>query len=76
MIGGMKSIRVAWRWLNQQPLGFRLYFWFWTILVPTGLVLLFSGLVIPGLALLVLFVIDQAVFTPLIVARRQKQSRS
>jgi hypothetical protein len=72
----MRRLRTAWRWLGQQPLGFRLYFWFWTILVPVGLAFLFAGLVFPGLVLLVMFVIDQAVFTPLIVARSQKRSRS
>ena len=51
-------------------------FWFWTILVPVGLAFLFAGLVVPGLVLLLMFVIDQAVFTPLIVARSQKRSRS
>jgi uncharacterized membrane protein YqjE len=54
----------------------RLYFWFWTLLVPTGLVLVFAGLVVPGLVLLVMFVIDQAIFTPLIVARTQKHRKS
>jgi hypothetical protein len=64
------------RWLRRQPLGFRLYFWFWTLLVPTGLGLLFAGLVIPGLVVLGMFVIDQAIFTPLIVARSQRRPRS
>ena len=32
-----------------------------------------SGAVVPGLALLVLFVVEQAVFVPLIVARSQRQ---
>jgi hypothetical protein len=72
----MRRLRTAGRWLNELPLGFRLYFWFWTLMVPTGLALLFAGLVVPGLVLLVMFVIDQAVFTPLIVARAQKRSRS
>jgi hypothetical protein len=71
-----RRIAIARRWLSQQPLGFRLYFWFWTLMVPTGLALLFAGLVVPGLVLLVLFVIDHAIFTPLIVARSQKRSRS
>jgi uncharacterized membrane protein YqjE len=44
-------------------------------MVPTGLALLFAGLVVPGLVLLVMFMIDQAVFTPLIVARSQKRHR-
>jgi hypothetical protein len=64
------------RWLGRLPLGLRLYFWFWTLLVPTGLVLVFAGLVVPGLVLLVMFVIDQAIFTPLIVARTQKHRKS
>jgi hypothetical protein len=76
MIRFVRRLGIARRWLGQQPLGFRLYFWFWTLTVPTGLALLFSGLVVPGLVVLVIFVIDQAVFTPLIVARSQKQSRS
>ncbi len=54
----------------------RLYFWFWTLFVPAGVVLLFTVAVVPGLILLILFVIDQAVFTPLIVARYQKQNRA
>jgi hypothetical protein len=70
-----RRLKTGWRWLGQQPLGFRLYFWFWTLMVPTGLALLFAGLVVPGLVLLVMFMIDQAVFTPLIVARSQKRSR-
>jgi hypothetical protein len=53
----------------------KLYFWFWTVLVPTGVALLLAGAVVPGLALLICFVFDQAVFTPLIVARAQRQSR-
>jgi hypothetical protein len=64
------------RWLGQFPLGLRLYFFFWTLFVPAGVVLLFSGLVVPGLVVLAIFVIDQAVFTPLIVARSQKHPRS
>jgi hypothetical protein len=71
----MRRLREAHRWLNAQPLGFRLYFWVWTLLVPAGLALLFAGLVVPGLVLLVLFVIEQAIFVPLIVARSQKHSR-
>ena len=62
--------------MSSLPLGFRLYFWFWTLLVPAGLVLLFTGHVVPGLVLLVMFVIDQAIFTPLIVAWSQKRRRS
>jgi hypothetical protein len=61
------------RWLNELPLGFRLYFWFWTLLVPTGVALLLAGAVVPGLVLLVLFLLDQAIFVPLIVARSQRQ---
>jgi hypothetical protein len=64
------------RWLKELPLGFRLYFWFWTLLVPAGVALLFAGAVIPGLVLLALFVVDQAVFVPLIVARSQRQKRT
>jgi hypothetical protein len=71
----VRRLGIARRWLGRQPLGFRLYFWFWTLMVPTGLALLFAGLVIPGLVLLVMFMIDQAVFTPLIVARSQKRSK-
>ena len=76
MIRYMRRLGNFRRWLSRQPLGFRLYFWFWTLLVPAGLVLLFVGLVVPGLVLLVMFVIDQAIFTPLIVARSQKHRRS
>jgi hypothetical protein len=65
-----------WRWLNSLPLGMKLYFWMWTVLVPTGLALLFVGAVLPGLVLLICFVFDQAVFTPLIVARAQRQNRA
>jgi hypothetical protein len=64
------------RWLSALPLGFRLYFWFWTLLVPTGVALLFAGAVIPGLVLLALFVVDQAVFVPWVVARSQRQNRT
>jgi hypothetical protein len=63
-------------WLKELPLGFRLYFWFWTLFVPAGVALLFAGAVVPGLVLLGLFVVDQAVFVPLVVARRQKQKRA
>ena len=62
--------------MSSLPLGFRLYFWFWTLLVPAGLVLLFTGHVVLGLVLLGMFVIDQAIFTPLIVAWSQKRRRS
>jgi hypothetical protein len=64
------------RWLNELPLGFRLYFWLWTLLVPAGVALLLAGAVVPGLVLLVLFVVEQAVFVPLAVARSQRQKRS
>jgi hypothetical protein len=63
-------------WLKELPLGFRLYFWFWTLLVPAGVALLLAGAVVPGLVLLALFVVDQAVFVPLIVARSQRQKRA
>jgi uncharacterized integral membrane protein len=63
------------RWLKQFPLGFQLYFWFWTLLVPTGVVLLFVGAVVPGLVLLTLFVLDQAVFVPWMAARARRQKR-
>jgi hypothetical protein len=65
-----------WRWLSSLPLGMKLYFWFWTVLVPAGVALLLAGAIVPGLVLLVCFVFDQAVFTPLIVARSQRQTRS
>ena len=71
-----RSIKGMWRWLNSLPLGMKLYFWFWTVLVPTGLALLLVGAVVPGLVLLVCFVFDQAVFTPLLVARSQRQKRA
>lgn len=58
--------------LGGLPLGTQLYFFFWTLFVPVGLILLFAGAVVPGLALLVLFIIDQAVVTPLLVARAQR----
>ena len=63
------------RWLNELPLGFRLYFWLWTLFVPAVVALLLVGAVVPGLVLLVLFVLDQAIFVPLIVARGQRQKR-
>jgi hypothetical protein len=65
-----------WRFLRSLPLGTQLYFVLWTILVPTGVALVLAGAVIPGLALLVMFLFDQAVFTPLIVARSQRNRRS
>jgi hypothetical protein len=64
------------RWLKELPLGFRLYFWLWTLFVPAGVALLLAGAVVPGLVLLALFVLDQAVFVPLIVARTQRQKRA
>ena len=68
-----RSIGGMWRWINEFPLGFRLYALFWTLLVPAGVILVLAGAVVPGLVLLLCFVVDQAVFTPLIVARTQKQ---
>jgi hypothetical protein len=65
-----------WRWWNALPLGTRLYFAFWTVLVPAGFSLLIVGAVVPGLVLLVCFVFDQAVFTPLLVARSQRRKRA
>jgi Flp pilus assembly protein TadB len=64
-----------WRWWNSLPLGTRLYFAFWTVLVPAGFALLLVGAVVPGLVLLVCFVFDQAVFTPVLVARSQRHKR-
>jgi hypothetical protein len=66
---------MARRWLSRLPLGMRLYTYIWTLLVPVGLALLFAGLVLPGLLLLGLFVIEQAIVVPLIVARSQKHPR-
>ena len=71
-----RSIRYMWRRINEFPLGLRLYTLFWTLFLPAGVILVLAGAVVPGLVLLVLFVIDQAVFTPLIVARSQKQDRA
>jgi hypothetical protein len=65
-----------WRRINELPLGMRLYTLFWTLFVPAGVILVLAGAVVPGLVLLLLFVVDQAVFTPLIVARIQKQARA
>ena len=65
-----------WRRISELPLGMRLYTIFWTLFLPAGVVLVFLGAIIPGLVLLVLFVIDQAVFTPLIVARSHRQARA
>jgi hypothetical protein len=65
-----------WRRINELPLGMRLYTVFWTLLVPVGVILVLAGAVVPGLVLLALFVVDHAVFTPLIVARSQKQARA
>jgi uncharacterized integral membrane protein len=67
-----------WRWLRALPLGTQLYFAFWTVLVPVGVALLLAGATVPGLVLLVLFLFDQAVFTPLLAARAkdlQRESR-
>ena len=64
------------RWLQELPLGFRLYFWLWTLLVPAGVALLLVGATIPGLVLLSLFVVEQAVFVPLVVARSQARKRA
>jgi hypothetical protein len=50
-----------WRRINELPLGMRLYTLFWTLFVPAGVILVLAGAVVPGLALLVLFVFDQAV---------------
>jgi hypothetical protein len=58
------------------PLGTQLYFAFWTALVPTGVALVLVGATVPGLVLLVLFLFDQAVFTPLIVARTKRRNRA
>jgi hypothetical protein len=63
------------KWLKELPLGFQLYFWFWTLFVPAGVALLVAGAVVPGLVLLGLFVLDQAVFVPLMVARTERQKR-
>ena len=65
-----------WRFLRTLPLGTQLYFGFWTLLVPVGVVLLFVGATVPGLVLLVLFLFDQAVFTPLIAARVKRRNRT
>jgi hypothetical protein len=65
----------AMRWLKELPLGFQLYFWLWTLLVPAGVALLLVGAVVPGLVMLGLFVLEQAVFVPLMVARSQRQKR-
>jgi hypothetical protein len=62
--------------MKELPLGYRLYALFWTLFVPAGVILVFAGAVVPGLVLLVLFVFDQAIFTPLIVARSERQERT
>jgi hypothetical protein len=72
----MRRLGEAHRWLRQQPIGFQLYFWLWTALVPAGLALLFAGIVVPGLLLLGLFVVEQAIIVPLIAARSQKRPKS
>jgi hypothetical protein len=63
-------VRGLWR---ELPLGTKLYFGLWTVLVPTGVALLLVGATVPGLVLLVLFLFDQAVFTPLIAARVKRR---
>jgi hypothetical protein len=63
------------RWLKERPLGFRLYFWLWTLLVPAGVALLFVGAVVPGIVLLALFVLEQAVVVPVMAARQQRKER-
>jgi hypothetical protein len=65
-----------WRWLRALPLGTQLYFAFWTVLVPTGVALVLAGATVPGLLLLVFFLFDQAVFTPLIAARAKRRNRA
>jgi hypothetical protein len=65
-----------WQWIKALPLGTQLYFFLWTLLVPTGVTLVLVGAVLPGLLLLAAFVFDQAVFTPLLVARSQRQKRA
>jgi hypothetical protein len=65
-----------WKRINEFPLGLRLYTLFWTLFLPAGVILVLAGAVVPGLVLLVLFVFDQAVFTPLIVARSQRRDRA
>jgi hypothetical protein len=72
----MRRLGLVRRRINELPLGTRLYFWFWTLFVPAGLILVLVGFVVPGLVLLGLFVVDQAIFTPLIVARSQRRARS
>jgi hypothetical protein len=64
------------KWLRELPLGFQLYFWFLTLFVPAGVALLLAGAVVPGLVLLGLFVLDQVVFVPLMVARTERQKRA
>jgi hypothetical protein len=67
------GIRGMWRWLRRLPLGTQLYFAFWTVLVPAGVALVVIGATVPGLILLVLFLFDQAVFTPLFAARARRR---
>jgi Flp pilus assembly protein TadB len=64
------------RWISELPLGTRLYFFFWTLFLPAGIVLVFAGAVVPGLALMALFVVDQALVTPLLVARSQRRRQA
>jgi hypothetical protein len=63
------------RWLKELPLGFQLYFWVWTLCVPAGVALVLAGAEVPGLVLLALFVLEQAIFVPWVVARTQRQER-
>ena len=71
-----RSIGSVWRWIGALPLGTRLYFLFWTLLVPAGVTLLLAGAVVPGMVLLVAFLVDQAVVTPLLVVRNQSRNRA
>jgi hypothetical protein len=66
----------VWRWLRALPLGTQLYFALWTVLVPTGVALVLAGATVPGLVLLVLFLFDQAVVTPLIAARTKRRNQA
>jgi hypothetical protein len=63
------------RRLRQLPLGFQLYFWLWTLLIPAGVTLVLAGAVVPGLVLLGLFVLEQSIFVPWAVARSQRPDR-
>jgi len=70
-----RRLRGWWRFLRGLPLGTQLYFGFWTLMVPAGVALLLAGATVPGLVLLVLFLFDQAVFTPLLAARARGRTR-